>query len=84
MIPAALALAQGSGPVLATGPFLHYPYVQIGRPSKVLNELTLMWQAPIEPGKWEVRYESAKGTVKALPEFEQVDTTVPGVHEFSG
>ena len=82
MIFVALTLAQGSGPILATGPFLHYPYLQIGREAKVLNELTLMWQAPIEPGKWEVEYKSSKGLVRALPEFDQVDTTVPGFMNF--
>ncbi len=41
-----------------------------------------MWQAPIEPGKWEVQYQSARGMVKALPEFDQVDTTVPGFMNF--
>jgi hypothetical protein len=82
MMLSALILAQGSGPVLATGPFLHYPYVQIGRPERVANELTLMWQAPIERGRWEVRYQSAKGIITNLAEFNRVDTTVPGFLNF--
>ena len=82
MILSALILSQGSGPVLATGPFLHFPYVQIGRPTQVATELTLMWQAPIEPGKWEVTYQSSQGVRHNLAEFNQVDTTSPGFLNF--
>lgn len=75
-------LGQSAGPQLATGYFLHYPYLQLGRESKVTDHYTLMWQAPIDAKPWKVRYTTSKGTMLSIVESTTVNTTEPGFNNY--
>lgn len=75
MIAHALLALQASGPQLATGAFLHYPYLQIGRNPAVTNSLSLMWHGVPEKATWKVRYAANTGDRDANVEQLEIRTS---------